>query len=87
MCTERTLGQDGGAGSRSFSGEAELLDIISRQTTFADFAPSLEGRPHAVVHWFVGGLMSNRRSPADPLFWLHHASVDRYVLSFLVGYY
>ena len=25
----------------------------------------------------VGGQMATERSPADPLFWLHHANVDR----------
>mmetsp|Transcript_27688 Transcript_27688/g.66695 ORF Transcript_27688/g.66695 Transcript_27688/m.66695 type:complete len:674 (-) Transcript_27688:4103-6124(-) len=77
-CTERGMGRgSGGAGGRNFAGEAELLTLITRDSSFADFAPALEGRPHSVVHWFVGGMMSNRRSPTDPLFYLHHASVDR----------
>lgn len=36
--------------------------------------------PHKSVHNFVGGAlgsMSKLSSPADPLFWLHHANVDR----------
>jgi len=36
--------------------------------------------PHKSVHNYVGGAlgsMSKLSSPADPLFWLHHANVDR----------
>lgn len=38
---------------------------------------ALEGY-HNTVHGWVGGTMNNIMiSPADPLFWLHHAEVDR----------
>jgi Common central domain of tyrosinase len=30
-----------------------------------------------LVHNAVGGTMATAASPADPLFWLHHAFVDR----------
>ena len=42
------------------------------------FSPSLEGSPHGAVHGLVGGVM--RRVPTaanDPIFWLHHANIDR----------
>jgi len=38
---------------------------------------ALEGTPHNGVHNAIGGLMSDMLSPMDPLFWLHHANVDR----------
>ena len=37
----------------------------------------LEGNPHNYVHGFIGGNMGNFLSPRDPIFWLHHANVDR----------
>jgi tyrosinase len=38
---------------------------------------TLEGL-HADVHAWVGGTMRDLlTSPADPLFWLHHANIDR----------
>ncbi len=37
----------------------------------------LEGTPHNYVHGFVGGEMGTFWSPLDPIFWLHHANVDR----------
>ena len=37
----------------------------------------LEAAPHNHIHVFVGGEMANFIAPVDPLFWLHHANVDR----------
>jgi len=41
------------------------------------FEPSLEGAPHNPVHDIIGGIMATMQSPVDPIFWLHHANVDR----------
>lgn len=41
---------------------------------------ALEGQPHNNVHVSVGtpyGFMAGFMSPVDPVFWLHHANVDR----------
>jgi tyrosinase len=38
----------------------------------------LENLPHNVIHDDVGGLMGDPRTAAlDPIFWLHHANIDR----------
>lgn len=37
----------------------------------------LEGRPHNYTHRYVGGDMAGMMSPKDPIFWCHHANVDR----------
>ena len=37
----------------------------------------LESMPHNAVHNSIGGDMGHFMSPLDPLFWLHHANVDR----------
>ena len=42
----------------------------------AGFPPSSEGVPGAVHAW-IGGDMATRRSPIDPIFFLHYAQVDR----------
>ncbi|KAG7373349.1 tyrosinase central domain containing protein [Nitzschia inconspicua] len=41
------------------------------------FRAALEGGPHANPHNFVGGTMISMAAPDDPLFYLHHANVDR----------
>jgi hypothetical protein len=54
------------------------------RTGFAHFGPApgaLENQPHNIMHVAVGGtfgLMSNPDTAAlDPIFWLHHANIDR----------
>ena len=44
---------------------------------YTQFTSLLESY-HNTVHGWVGGTMNNIRiSPADPLFWMHHAEIDR----------
>ncbi len=39
---------------------------------------AFESQPHDVVHVALGGLMSDPNTAAqDPIFWLHHANIDR----------
>lgn len=40
------------------------------------FEPKIEDI-HNPVHDLIGGIMSTMQSPLDPIFYLHHASVDR----------
>lgn len=51
------------------------------KTGFSHFGGTngrLENVPHNQVHVDVGGLMSNPDTAAlDPIFWLHHANIDR----------
>ncbi len=45
---------------------------------YADaYEPSIEDAPHNPVHDIIGGLMADMQSPLDPIFWLHHANIDR----------
>jgi len=41
------------------------------------FEPSFESAPHNLIHNIIGGVMADMLSPTDPIFWLHHANVDR----------
>ncbi len=50
---------------------------LNRGTSFADFA-DIEGDPHGSAHVsFTGQLSDIGRAPADPLFFLLHANIDR----------
>jgi tyrosinase len=53
-----------------------LLAAVNARTTFTPFQTNLESL-HAGVHNAVGGDMGGAASPTDPLFWLHHANIDR----------
>jgi len=47
------------------------------QTTFNNFTGALEAI-HDSVHVWVGGSMGViSTAPADPIFWMHHANIDR----------
>jgi len=52
------------------------LQAVNAQTGFAPFQRRLE-QVHGFVHEAVGGTMGGPSSPADPLFFLHHANIDR----------
>jgi tyrosinase len=50
-------------------GHTGLLSVFTDEP----FGDQLHGR----VHLWIGGNMSSSSSPNDPLFWLHHANLDR----------
>jgi tyrosinase len=49
---------------------------FQRGTTNA-FEPLIESAPHNPVHNLIGGIMATMQSPNDPIFYLHHAQIDR----------
>lgn len=56
---------------------AAQVNVVLNTPTFTQFTSELEGL-HNTVHGWVGGTMNNIQvSPADPIFWMHHAEVDR----------
>jgi tyrosinase len=65
---------DGFLSTSDFETAAGKRAIGQRDMTGAGLA---EGGPHNEIHNFVGGDMATWMSPLDPIFWLHHANVDR----------
>jgi tyrosinase len=65
--------------------DASFEQLVHRDSPTADthafwyFWGALEGgwRTHNTGHNFIGGHMAGAFSPNDPIFWLHHANVDR----------
>lgn len=49
---------------------------FQRGTTNA-FEARIESTPHNPIHDLIGGIMSTMQSPLDPIFFLHHANIDR----------
>lgn len=59
-----------------------INSTVMNQTDYRSFTLALEGaRPpgaHNLVHaWFNGTMSSVPIAPADPMFWMHHAEIDR----------
>ena len=57
------------------------IEDILKISDYTTFTLALEGwKPygaHNQVHVYVGGTMEEMYSPADPVFWLNHAEIDR----------
>lgn len=51
-------------------------DAVNNTHDFETFRSRLEGA-HGSIHVWVGGHMSVMTSPNDPIFFLHHANIDR----------
>lgn len=54
----------------------EEIDALNLLGSFNPFQKKLEVI-HNSTHRYVGGQMQSAASPTDPLFWLHHANIDR----------
>lgn len=68
----------GGGRIQPWSSSATMANMINTINNYAQFHDQFEAVPHAQVHVGVGGDLSVMTSPNDPIFWLHHANVDRY---------
>ena len=55
---------------------ASTVTNMQRGTNNA-YETSFESMPHNPVHNIIGNVMADLHSPTDPIFWLHHANVDR----------
>jgi tyrosinase len=72
----RTVRDPGGAGAPPLPSPADLEAVLELDD-FLDFSSQLEDI-HNGVHVWVGGTMSAIATAAyDPLFWAHHAMIDR----------
>lgn len=54
-----------------------VMANITAKTTFVDFWQALENGPHGAVHQGISGDMGPSTSPNDPVFFVHHAQIDR----------
>lgn len=51
--------------------------LVSTSTTYDALRQGVEFAPHAAVHVNIGSDMSTMFSPNDPIFYLHHAYIDK----------
>jgi tyrosinase len=62
----------------SFTGDFEFGGGVTTPGQFNSQTGRLEQTPHNDVHSAMGGLMAVIQTAAkDPIFWLHHANIDR----------
>ncbi|KAF2721002.1 tyrosinase [Polychaeton citri CBS 116435] len=72
--------------SQRYNSYVNLTEVVLEQTRIEDLQDLFQGYGsdtnrlgcHGGGHWLVGAVMSDfHSSPADPLFYLHHAMVDK----------
>ena len=56
---------------------ASNTPTVMQATNFVDFWSGLEGIHNSVHVWVGGSMASIPTAPADPIFWMHHANIDR----------
>ncbi|KAH7147166.1 monooxygenase [Dactylonectria estremocensis] len=56
---------------------SNVMNTIYAFENFPEMVNMLEGLPHAQIHSIIFGDMGPATSPNEPLFFLHHANVDR----------
>ncbi|KAJ1820497.1 hypothetical protein LPJ75_000926, partial [Coemansia sp. RSA 2598] len=54
-----------------------LTHVLQSSTTYAALRAGIENSIHGAVHLALGGDMDTMFSPEDPIFWVHHANIDR----------
>ncbi|KAH7173346.1 uncharacterized protein B0J16DRAFT_418652 [Fusarium flagelliforme] len=52
-------------------------ELVNNSKNWTYFATTTEGGPHGSIHASLGGEMNPTTSPNEPLFFLHHAQIDR----------
>lgn len=67
--------------TRHFVGSSQFGGHVEQVAQFSNGTGQLEAQPHNVVHDAVGGSGGLMADPdaaaADPIFWIHHANIDR----------
>ncbi|MBL4706259.1 MAG: tyrosinase family protein [Flavobacteriales bacterium] len=84
LSTGRSLGRlpdesDDGSGRPTwFSSTEQTKALEELEGDYYVFSRFLESEPHNAGHDWIGGDMGNPMiSPNDPIFWMHHAQIDR----------
>ncbi|KAI9296354.1 Di-copper centre-containing protein [Neoconidiobolus thromboides FSU 785] len=75
-CLARKFNGGDGTISAFYSPEA-IQSLITNSKTYDQLRQQIEYAPHGSVHNGVGGDMQTMASTNDPLFWLHHAFIDK----------
>ncbi|KAK9711718.1 hypothetical protein K7432_007644 [Basidiobolus ranarum] len=74
-CLKRTFNREDFKGLYSTS--EEINEIIDSANSYHELRTLFEREPHGGIHHSIGGDMDERWGSNDPLFWIHHAYVDK----------
>ncbi|RKP09565.1 hypothetical protein THASP1DRAFT_28640 [Thamnocephalis sphaerospora] len=68
---------DGGNRIKAFWSPEMITDMVNNSPNFETFRLWIEGAPHGLVHNGLGGVVSTMYSSNDPVFYMHHAMIDK----------
>ncbi|KXN73691.1 Di-copper centre-containing protein [Conidiobolus coronatus NRRL 28638] len=74
-CVKRNF--DGGATIGAFYSPEMLVNMFRNASHYHAFRLNIEGAPHGRIHAGIGGDMAVMMSPNDPIFFVHHAFIDK----------
>ncbi|KAJ2615332.1 hypothetical protein H4S08_001296 [Coemansia sp. RSA 1365] len=74
-CFTRSFSNNGNP--NSWYSPEYIESVIQRSADMTALRPGIEYSLHGIVHLDIGGDMSQRSSPNDWIFMLHHANIDR----------
>ncbi|KAI9598695.1 hypothetical protein BDF19DRAFT_335435, partial [Syncephalis fuscata] len=74
-CLSRVFDRDGRLSA--FASPEQIMAIMRTADTYHDMRIWTETPPHGIIHSSIGGDMETMYSPNDPIFWLHHAFIDK----------
>ncbi|KAL3899721.1 MAG: hypothetical protein SGCHY_001840 [Lobulomycetales sp.] len=74
-CLRRGYGRTGKVAA--FYSEEVVNNAVQTSSNFDTIWRSLEGALHGSVHVYIGGDLATAASTRDPLFFLHHAHIDK----------
>ncbi|RKP09206.1 hypothetical protein THASP1DRAFT_29003 [Thamnocephalis sphaerospora] len=61
----------------AFSGPEALRALQEQSRTYQEYRSRFESKPHAQVHIGIGSEFNTMYAVNDPIFWAHHAFVDK----------
>jgi len=64
-------------GALAFLPDAAAVATAMGNGTFDTFRPALEGVHDSAHVWVGGSMLGITTAPTDPVFWMHHAEIDR----------
>ncbi|MCH8878462.1 MAG: tyrosinase family protein [Planctomycetes bacterium] len=64
-------------GAFAFLPDAGAVTTAMGNPTFDTFRPALEGIHDSAHVWVGGSMLGISTAPTDPVFWMHHAEIDR----------
>ena len=55
--------------------------------SFSEWSSTMDGTAHAPMHYRIKGDMASKYTALDPLFYVHHAFIDKLWVNFLFLYF